>query len=251
MTPDLDIEHLLDRFPKTRPAMSPAAAAVHEAILKGNRERDSLLSKISDWLESWMHRQIALSRGATSGQEILEIGAGTLNHLDYEPSYASYDIIEPFGALFERRPELKRVRVVYADMAEISRHAIYDRIVSVATLEHLTRLPEAVARAGLLLRSNGLFQASIPSEGGFLWGLSWRATFAITYKLTTGRNWSEHMRYEHVNDAYEIGAIINYFFEDVTIRRFPLPIHHLSLYESIDARRPRLDRCVNYLDSLA
>ena len=250
MTRQTDIAAILARFPKTRPAMSPGAAVVHDAILKGNRERVSLLSKISDFLESWMHRQIVKGNNLPDSQHILEIGAGTLNHLPYEPLNAIYDIIEPFAALYERQRDLSRVRSIYADMSEIPEQTKYDRIVSIATLEHLTRLPETIARAGLLLQPKGLLQASIPSEGGFLWGLSWRATFAVTYKLTTGRNWSEHMHYEHVNDAPEILAVIEYFFEDVKIRRFPLPFHHLSFYASIDARNPRIDRCRDYLDSL-
>jgi SAM-dependent methyltransferase len=251
MTRTGDIQRLLARYPKNRPTLSPAAAAVHDAILKGNRERVSALSKVSDLLESWMHWQIAKGHRAASGQRILEIGAGTLNHLDYESAYAIYDVIEPFAALYENRKELDRVRNIYPDITSIAAEERYDRILSIATLEHLTHLPEAVARAALLLNHGGLFQASIPSEGGFLWGLSWRATFAISYKITTGRDWSEHMRYEHVNDAREIMAVLAYFFERVSVRRFPLPLHHLSLYAAIDARAPRLDRCLRYLETRA
>ena len=240
---------ILARYPKARPLLSPAAAAAHSAILKGNRERASVLSKVSDLLESWMHHQIAKRGRSVPGQRVLELGAGTLNHLSYEPSTTSYDIVEPFSELYMGRPELTRITAVYADIGSIAGEGIYDRILSVATLEHLTELPTAIARAALLLKPDGLFQACIPSEGGFLWGASWRMTFAIAYKLQTGRDWSEHMRYEHVNDAKEILRLIDYFFAYMAVRRFPLPSHHLSLYAAIAARRPRLDRCRDYLKS--
>ena len=34
--------------------------------------------------------------------KILEIGAGTLNHLKYEKNFSEYDIVEPFKNLFYR-----------------------------------------------------------------------------------------------------------------------------------------------------
>jgi hypothetical protein len=58
------------------------------------------------------------------------------------------------------------------------------------------------------------------------------------------------MRYEHINDAHEIYALVDYFFENVTVRRFPLPFHHLSLYAAIEACQPRLERCRAYLEGL-
>lgn len=244
-----DIELILARYPKTRPALSREAAAIHGSILKGNRERTSMLSKVSDLLESWMHYQIA-KYGVSRGRRILELGAGTLNHLRYESNASLYDIVEPFSELYVGRSDLARVTAIYADISSISAQGCYDRIISVATLEHLTDLPAAVARAALLMKPDGLFQACIPSEGGFLWGASWRLTFGLAYKLRTGRDWSEHMRYEHVNDAQEIYSLIDHFFSDMTIRRFPLPLHQLSLYAAIEARTPRLDRCQDYLRSL-
>ena len=51
------------------------------------------------------------------------------------------------------------------------------------------------------------------------------------------------MRHEHVNTAGEILALIEYFYEDREVRRFPLPFTHLSFYTAVIARRPRIDRC--------
>ena len=91
-----DAQAILARYQKTRPALSPRMAELHMAELKRNRERETLLSTISNMLESWMHRQVAFS---ADGGETLEIGAGTLNHIPHErlrPG-APYDAIEPFA----------------------------------------------------------------------------------------------------------------------------------------------------------
>ena len=48
-----------------------------------------------------MHRQVAAS---TAGQRVLELGAGTLNHRPYEADSLTYDIVEPFAALYESVP---------------------------------------------------------------------------------------------------------------------------------------------------
>lgn len=242
-----NIDAILARFPKTRPKMSAMAAATHESILRANRERASALGKVSEKLESWMHLQAAERDLLPAAHRLLEIGAGTLNHVKYEQQDVIYDAVEPLEWLYSERPERARVRRVAADIDAVSATEGYDRIISIAALEHLTDLPRAVARAGVLLRPGGLFRACIPSEGGLLWELSWRISFALAHKLRTGGDWSEHMRYEHVNTAPEIIDIIRHFFAQIEIRRFPLPFHHASLYAAVEARIPRLDACRGYL----
>jgi SAM-dependent methyltransferase len=247
----MQIEEILSRFPKSRPRISPAAAAVHEDILKANRERASPLTKISQALEAWMHRRAADAAELPSVRNLLEIGAGTLNHVAYAHPDVTYDVVEPLEWLYSDSPHRNRIRRFFPDITRISGAELYDCIISIAALEHLTDLPRVVAQSGLLLRPNGVLCACIPSEGGFAWAVAWRLTFAIAYKLKTGRDWSEHMRYEHLNTAPEIIAIVRYFFSDVAVSRFPLPHHHLSLYASITARRPRRDICEAYLANSA
>ena len=46
----------------------------------------------------------------------LELGAGTLNQLAYEPAGHAYDIVEPFKALYSDSPLLGGVRHAYADI---------------------------------------------------------------------------------------------------------------------------------------
>ena len=48
-------------------------------------------------MESWAHKII--SKKKFEKNKILEVGAGTLNHLKYEKSFSEYDIVEPFKKL--------------------------------------------------------------------------------------------------------------------------------------------------------
>jgi SAM-dependent methyltransferase len=190
-----------------------------------------------------MHRHVAAS---VAGGNLLEIGAGNLNHVPYLPDSCTCDVIEPFKELWEDSPYRLQVRRIYSDLQDVPQNARYDCIFSVAVLEHLSDLPFILARSGLLLRSGGKFEAGFPSEGGLLWGLAWRLTTGIDYRLRRGLNYGDVMRHEHLNTAREILRLIDFFYEQVEIRRFPTPLIHLSFYTTIIACRPRIDRCRSF-----
>jgi hypothetical protein len=236
----LRIEPLLASYPRLRPALSGAWEREYVATYKQSREGRGLLFALSQKLESWMHHQVA--RRSEPDGPVLEVGAGSLNHLPYERA-RPYDIVEPFTALYEAKPQLKEVRHAYADIREVPVEARYRRILSIASLEHVTDLPDCLARAGMLLAPGGLLQAGIPSEGGFLWGFSWRLSVGLSCRLRTGLDYGDLMRHEHINEAHEIVALLHYFYGRVRIRRFPLPLHHGSLYAYLEASEPRLDLC--------
>lgn len=190
-------------------------------------------------MERWMHRQVATVKGGA----VLELGAGTLNHLKFEQPGIEYDIVEPFEELCRGRPELARIRNKYACIADIPSKYRYRRIVSIAVLEHMHDLPREMAEAALKLDEDGVFQAGIPTEGGALWWLGWRFSTGISYYLRTGLDYGVLMRHEHVNTADEIIYLARHLFGSVAIRRFPCAGQHFSFYTYVEARRPDRDRC--------
>ena len=50
-----------------------------------------------------------ISNKQIHNEEILEIGAGTLNHLKYEKNYSVYDIVELFKNLYQDSIEIKKL----------------------------------------------------------------------------------------------------------------------------------------------
>jgi SAM-dependent methyltransferase len=210
------VEMLLATYPRSRPKLSPNQQEGYVGHYRSNRAGKEGLSGVVAKLEAWMHHRVAA--GVRDGN-LLEIGAGNLNHVPYLPSGCTCDAVEPFEG------------------------TIYDCIFSIAVLEHLVDLPFTLARAGLLLRDGGTFRAGFPSEGGLLWGLGWRLTTGIEYRLKRGLDYGAIMRHEHLNTAAEVLSLLGYFYERVEISRFPCPLHHLSFYTTVIATKPRLDLC--------
>ena len=212
---------------------------IYEAEYKKNRSGETVASSISQKLESWMHRNVAKSFSSISFDSVstLEIGAGTLNQIPFEVSHQNYDIIEPMKSLYEKGKFLVRVRNCYNDISEIPLTNKYTRIISVAVLEHLDNLPYVICQSIKLLKNDGVFACGIPSEGGFLWGIAWRLTTGLEYKIRTGYNYGKLMKYEHLNEAWEIELILHHFFKEVKVKRFGIG-KHLSLYTYIECRNP-------------
>jgi hypothetical protein len=241
----LDVKTILKSYPRNRPILSWDAHKIYEQEYSLNREGKTTVTKIVEWLESWMHKQIAKQ----TFHSVLELGAGTLNHIQYErENVCVYDIVEPFKNLYLNSKYIHKIRNIYDYLSDIPLSSRYERILSIAVLEHMTDLPKELALSVQHLEKDGVFQAGIPSEGAALWGLAWRCSTGISYRLRTGLSYEELMRFEHVNRADEILALVRYFFETVTIKRFPLPFFHSSFYTYIEARNPIMDNCWAYLE---
>lgn len=237
---DARLEALLTRFPKTRPPLPQAFQDIYTQLYVENRAGETATTSMSQRLERWLHRQVAADVRGRAPVPTLEIGAGTLNQLPFEPANPAYDVVEPFSLLYERSPLRGQVRTVFADIADAPRTSRYDRITSIASLEHICDLPAVLARAARLLTPEGVLRSAIPSEGGFLWKLGWSLTTGVEFRLRHKLDYGLMMAHEHVNDAREIEALIGALFQEVRVRSFGIG-RQLSLYRFVAARRPRLD----------
>jgi hypothetical protein len=238
------VDVLLASYPRRRPDLPPAHRRTYVEHYRLNRSGACGVSRAVVRLESWMHRRVA-----APSVSVLEIGAGSLNHLPYHPGAVVYDAVEPFRDLWHDSPHRARVRRIYDDLADVPAVNRYSAIVSVAVLEHLTDLPAILAASALLLADGGAFRAGFPSEGGLLWGLAWRFTTGIEYRLKRGLDYAAIMRHEHVNTAAEILELLRHFYARVEVSRAPMPSAHLSFYTAAIAREPRLARCRSFLSA--
>jgi len=240
--------NLFGGFPKERVPLPPEYAAIYLKHYRNSREGNSQILSLAQRAERWMHKKVAQDVKQTLPKATLEIGAGNLNQLPYEPGSAPYDIVEPFRELYEASPHLARVRHVYDDISQIPPETRYDRITSVAVLEHVCNLPELVARSALLLTQAGKFRAGIPSEGTVLWRLGWQLTTALDFRARHGLDYKVLMNYEHVNTAREIEEVLRYFFAKTQTRVFGLA-RSLSFYQFFACSEARLERCESYLET--
>ena len=240
---------MFENYPKTRPQLPKDIQEIYSVHYKSNRQGGTTASSLSQRLESWLHRQVArdvASYKEHSSKVTLELGAGTLNQLNFEPMCLHYDIVEPFEELYRDSPFLKNIRRVYSDISEVPLVAAYDRITSVATLEHICNLPEVVAQSGLLLKDGGVFKAAIPNEGSLLWFLGWKCTTGLEFKLKHGLDYGLLMKHEHVNTAYEIEKVLESFFERIVCKVFGIS-KSLALYRYYECYSPIVDKCRKYL----
>lgn len=238
---------MFSQFPKTRPPLPREIEEIYSTHYKSNREGDTTAASLAQRLEAWMHRKVAADVVGSSGanKSTLEVGAGTLNQLQYEPNVGPYDIVEPFTSLYQGSKYLPRVRNIFSDISQVQDGVKYDRITSVATFEHILNLPELVARCGLLLAEGGALRTAIPSEGTILWTLGWKLTTGLEFKMKYGLDYGMLMKHEHVNRASEIREVLEYFFADVRSSVFGVA-KPLSLYQFYECKRPKLDKCREY-----
>jgi SAM-dependent methyltransferase len=235
-------------FPKRRPELPPEFQAIYKKHYEINRQGDSTATGLAQKMETWLHRKVAADVDAGNPKPTLEIGAGTLNQLQYEES-GRYDIVEPFKELYQTSPLLNKVNQIYADIDEIDLSNRYDRITSIATFEHITDLPKVVAKTCLLLNEGGCLRTSIPNEGRFLWTLGWKLTTAIEFKAKYGLDYSVLMKYEHINTADEIEEILNYFYAQNKRSMFGVG-KTFSFYRFYESRKPNVDLARKYLKSI-
>ena len=245
---DPTIARIFAGFPKQRPPLPQTFAEIYSEHYQSNRNGNSAASGLSQKMEAWMHRQVAADITVGLSGSTLEIGAGTLNHLAYEPLSAPYDIVEPFRELYSSAPELSRVRRVFEDLRDITPGNKYSRIISIATFEHICNLPEVVARCGLLLSREGRLRVAIPSEGTVLWRLGWQCTTGLEFRLRYKLDYGVMMKHEHVNTAAEIRNVLRYFFTRVECAVFGIN-SSLSLYQFYACSEPQHRRCSQYLRS--
>jgi SAM-dependent methyltransferase len=237
------MKNLLAKFPKDRPPLPPALKAIYAEYLKINRSGQSNATSLAVKLESWMHKKVGedIAQGDYTG-ETLDVGAGTLIQMGYEPVGRGYDIVEPLESLYEDSKYKESVRTIFDDIGDIPEGQRYDRITSVAVLEHICDLPELIAQCGLHLKEGGVLRVAIPTEGSPLWGLAWRCTTGLEFLIKYRQNYRHLNRHEHVNDWWEIRDLLLYFFSEVKIDQ-NMPLVSLSFYMFLECKMPNIDRC--------
>ncbi|MEW6235052.1 MAG: class I SAM-dependent methyltransferase [Candidatus Omnitrophota bacterium] len=239
---------MFEQFPKKRIPLPKAYEDIFSDYWKINRGGKTFVLSLSKRMESWMHKQVAKDLLIDKGeQSTLEIGAGSLNQLQYEAAVGPYDIVEPSVLVGDESPLLRRIRNTYSDISEINHAQKYDRITSIASFEHICNLPSVIAKTGILLSPNGELRVAIPSEGTPLWALSYRITTGLEFRIKYGLDYSVLMRYVHVNTAIEIEELLRFFYDCVKVKFFGIS-KYISFYQFFECRSPVIENCKNYLD---
>ena len=124
---------MFESYPKQRPELPAAYKVIYEKAYAENRKGETRATSLAQRLERWLH--YAVARDASADKATLELGAGTLNQLPYEPAAPRYDIVEPMTFLYEGSPHRARVRDAFAEIEHVPAERRYDRITSCASMK--------------------------------------------------------------------------------------------------------------------
>ena len=229
---DQEYDQIIKRYPKKRIHLNKNYMDIYNQHYLNNRSGSGLSNYLSKIMESWMHKKVS----SIKGKNILELGAGNLNHIKYERDFHIYDIVEPFRELYKDSPELNKIRYKYKSLDEVKNK--FDKIISIATLEHLEDLPKEINNCKKLLEKNGVFQVAVPCEGELAFKLGWKLTTGISFKLNYNLDYSKLIQYEHLNTLNEIKIILQNNFEILKFERSPfiLPFKNLSFYAYFECK---------------
>ena len=138
-------EDILKRYPKKRIILNEKYKEIYKDHYISNRGGKGVFNFFSQKMESWMHKKVS----KIQAKNILELGAGNLNHVKYESNYLNYDIVEPFKDLLgEVIKNNGRDYFNIAPKEQPPRKLSGKRTVAVITLESRLCLTEGVNLSG-------------------------------------------------------------------------------------------------------
>lgn len=182
-----------------------------------------------------------MNRVDLSGQQVLEIGPGNLDHISQwtgrPDSYVIVDVdlamtrraerrLQEYGVDYETRLLSREDKGVLPFERER-----FDIIVSFYSLEHLYPLSNHLEEMIRTLKSGGILVGAIPCEGGLAWGLGRALTTRRWLKRHTGINPDKVVCWEHPNFVDHILNTLDRLMRRRYLRYWPMyfPLADLNL----------------------
>jgi SAM-dependent methyltransferase len=219
-------------WPKVLPEISDAQKKAREDFMVHWHQ---VLPRKYGIVEKFNHRD-AFTHPVKPGSRTLEVGSGLGAHIEFEDlsiqTYVANELRPEMAAVIKQR--FPSVDVLIGDVQQglpAPEHS-FDRILAVHVLEHLPKLPQAIAELHRVLKPDGFMQIVIPCEGSMAYTLarniSARRIFERKYKMS----YDFVVQSEHVNLAHEIIFALGKQFTISSRRYFPfrfIPLQFCNL----------------------
>jgi ubiquinone/menaquinone biosynthesis C-methylase UbiE len=167
-----------------------------------------------------------------TGKQVLEVGAGDIQHLKYingQPSkYFLADVSSKMMELAKVR--LQERDIIYQDiLLKRNQHLPFedssiDVIVSFYSLEHLYPLKPYLEDIYRVLKPGGFLIGAIPAEGGLAWGFGRMITSRKWFRRNTHINLDKIICWEHPNFADDIIKMIDQMFSRKKVKYWPFSL---------------------------
>ncbi len=154
---------------------------------------------------------------------ILEVGPGSIEHLDYNSTkpkkYILADIRQDFLDISENRlkyyniKNVKKIRV--RDINIPLQDNSIDILISFHQFEHIYRLDEYLKEIKRILKPNGLIVGAVPTEGSLAWGLGRCLTSNRYVKKNMNFNYNKIICWEHPNFVNKIKNLLDRKFKKI------------------------------------
>jgi len=166
-------------------------------------------------------------------QEVLEIGPGTIRHLEQmtgrPKNYTICDVSREF--LQEAEAQL-RAAAIPCTQVLVDRErpwqlpfdeAHFDTVITFFSLEHLFPLDNFLREISRVIKPHGRIVGGIPCEGGLAWGLGRFLTSRPALIQRYRVNYDKIICWEHPNFADFILSRLSCYFNKEYLRLYPFP----------------------------
>lgn len=211
------------QWPKLTPVLSDEQKRAREDFML---HWHTVLPKKYAMVERFNHRG-AFTEPIKPGSRTLEIGAGLGAHIAFEDLSRQTYVANELRAEMAReiRQRFPQVEVLVGDVQAglPCDSASFDRALAVHVLEHLPKLPQALAEIRRVLKPDGFFQVVIPCEGSFAYTLARNISARRIFEKRNLMSYDFVVESEHVNLAEEIVFALKKEFTVEKKKFFPLP----------------------------
>ena len=193
-------------------------------------------NKLLNHLKARTHINLEKNLTRDTYERVLEIGSGNGEHFSFvSHSFKFFTMLDVHDSPLRQRLTDSRIDFIKADIETFGfRDKQYDRIIMSCVLHHLANPLQALYNIREMLSPNGIFSLFLPCDPGISNRLNRFLFVNPTAKSLGIKNYNLVNAIEHRNHFLSLNQMVNYVFNDFTIKvkYFPFRInsHNLNAY---------------------